>query len=980
MDPNNDIFQSPYTLLYDGSNSDYHPCGKVDDFSYRAIGTPFQGAPLPPSSQLPVSAILDTSLQQRLEGALLDFLGAHDLLEPVYNETRKLLLHVGQTRLFCTNSPECIVSMHDLRIRILEPLVTIALKKYHDKIEEDGKKSGGIYLLHYRPEDPIQPQLPRGITFALRHTITGVASNTTISFEEDSSFLTFGCQPNGFAREDECKFFLNEGEPIPLDPCGRSHGVQAMLNKLVWRMQSAIQRDPKTGKVEVPVRFGIIMSTHFAILAESVTNPNNDQEAGLVYTPIFKTGNDVKDRDRDAFNFRPKSIPLLFLAIILDYLVKVPPPPDKILNLLFGTGKHLDDSSGDSGVEGQTKPERSEEGDGEHPTGLENKRQTTGHPSESDNKGLPDSSAHVSSLSPSDEDGSRNWVNRGTRIEAVTFEVVSKPGKPLKARDTTPVMTLSTFPPQSSVVLSDLKEVKLNTLPVFAAAHLLGEGGFGSVTAGRLVASTAAIRDVDPKDRSSKAPEVGSSPIEARNEDSTDSRSSSIPTLIIAGIPILIIIQDLAYEAAVARSRWVPPADRQRNAPPEAHYPRRSGGSRSLFSFKLAHLLDPLWWRTQAHHLSSSTASARLDVLDGLSSQLAQFDSLLRASDNVVANKAVQLLGRSTDHPTTTQTLQLISTYSPYWFPAFLIFLTSLYSRRSSRLSEQGRIERHISARLQARAYAITDKMFDLGLGTPSAEGMPSGNGSGKGWGEVEVQWGKENFNITGVAPDQQKLIYSGAILKDDLAPLSSFGLIDNPQPISTSSHSTIPSSTRSFWDTWALLGSSQNASRRKLKKLILLGSKDVSAQIDERLMNRADLLPTGAEEIVPLKSILTEEQVIEKVDQVAQNKLKDLLPDLEKVERWIASVEGGNGNPRPQVETETATATEMEMEKPNPRTLIFLSEALLQALLKLDSIEVQSGYDRARAARKQGVRDLQAALDSVDALKPRFKKALAKE
>ncbi|KDE09177.1 hypothetical protein MVLG_00499 [Microbotryum lychnidis-dioicae p1A1 Lamole] len=213
-----------------------------------------------------------------------------------------------------------------------------------------------------------------------------------ISFEEDTSLLTFGPQPDLFAREDECKFFLHQRGPIPLDPSGRSHGAQAMLNKLAWRMQSAIQRNPKTGKVEVPVRLGIIMSTRFAIQAESIVNPSKDQEAGLVYTPIFKTGNDFEDRDRCAFDFRPKSIPLLFLAIILDYLVKVPPPPDEVLTFLFGTRKHTDDSSGDLGVEGQTKLERSE--DVKQPTGLENKGQRTSEPSEPQNKEPPEPSAH----------------------------------------------------------------------------------------------------------------------------------------------------------------------------------------------------------------------------------------------------------------------------------------------------------------------------------------------------------------------------------------------------------------------------------------------------------------------------------------------------------------------------------------------------------------------------------------------------------
>ncbi|SCV70058.1 BQ2448_1452 [Microbotryum intermedium] len=427
---------------------------------------------------------------------------------------------------------------------------------------------------------------------------------------------------------------------------------------------------------------------------------------------------------------------------------------------------------------------------------------------------------------------------------------------------------------------------------------------------------------------------------------------------------------------------------------PPTHRPKPTRIRWFLCFPKLAHLLDSSWWRTQAHHLSTATSTARSDVLESLYSHLAQFDSTLRASDNLVAHKAVQLL----DHPTTSQSLTLLSTYSPFWFPALLILFTSLYSRRSTRLSEQRRIDRHISARLQARAYAITDKMFDLGLGTPNAQGTMT-TGSGKGWGEVEVQWGKEKirvplpppnsplstlkaalFNITGVVPDHQKLIYSGALLKDDLAPLSSFGLIDNPQPPPPNTYSST-SSTRSFWDSWSLLGSGGSGSKtsshqRKLKKLILLGSKDVSASIDDRLMTRADLLPTGADEIVPIKPLLTEDQVVDKIQEVAHNKLKTLGPDLEKVEQWVQAVEGTTSS---KTETEAETETQTG-EKPNPRTLIFLSEALLQALLKLDSIEVQSGYDRARAARKQGVRDLQAALDRVDALKPRFKAALAKE
>jgi hypothetical protein len=235
-------------------------------------------------------------------------------------------------------------------------------------------------------------------------------------------------------------------------------------------------------------------------------------------------------------------------------------------------------------------------------------------------------------------------------------------------------------------------------------------------------------------------------------------------------------------------------------------------------------------------------------------------------------------------------------------------------------------------------------------------------------------------YNITGVPPSHMKvrfrvvsvpfpwftltcpqLIFSGGLLKDDLAPLSSYGLVDD----APESASDAPTRT-SFWDNWSF----RSAGTRKLKKLVMLGSKDVSARVDDRLATRSDLLRPGSEEVVPPKAQETEEQVVARIHATAKTKLAELEPMIEHVEAYIAQ-ESGTQAP---AKTTDASGQPAAVEAPNPRALIFLSEALLQALLKLDSIDIPGGYEQARAERKQGVKTLQAALDRVDELKPKFK------
>ncbi|GAA6005687.1 BAG family molecular chaperone regulator [Rhodotorula paludigena] len=300
--------------------------------------------------------------------------------------------------------------------------------------------------------------------------------------------------------------------------------------------------------------------------------------------------------------------------------------------------------------------------------------------------------------------------------------------------------------------------------------------------------------------------------------------------------------------------------------------------------------------------------------------------------------------------------------------------------------------------------------MADYGLGTPAGPaGTAAGRtGSGKSrddHGLVEVQWGREKlrvplpppasplsalratlYNLTGVPPSHQKLIYSGAVLKDDLAPLSAYGLVDeDPSPAAADSDDQ-PSgggAKKSFWDSWSFTGRAGRAggaSAKKLKKLVMLGSKDVSARVDDRLAQRKDLQDLAAPDAAAAaggqgaggagagaaqsKEAETEEALRARIREIAGSKLDELEPQVKQVEAWLEqarAAEGGEGG--------------AERPAPPQRTLLFLSEVLLQGLLKLDAIEIPGGYADARKERKEAVKRVQGVLDRVDAAKEGWKK-----
>lgn len=258
---------------------------------------------------------------------------------------------------------------------------------------------------------------------------------------------------------------------------------------------------------------------------------------------------------------------------------------------------------------------------------------------------------------------------------------------------------------------------------------------------------------------------------------------------------------------------------------------------------------------------------------------------------------------------------------------------------------------------------------------------------------------------MTGVPPSHQKLIYAGAVLKDDLLPMSAYGLVEsdpssdpNAAAAESSSSSSSSAKGRSFWDSWSLMGRKSANSKKGgggLKKLVMLGSATVSARVDDHLATRKDLQdlaaasPSGSVASAPStttttteettgegdhnkKKVDSEETVQSRIRQIAIHKLDELEPQVKQVETWLAQEQAR----RQRQQQSTAEEEEGEEAAPPPpkRLLLYLSENLLQGLLKLDSIEIPSGYTEARKERKEAVRKVQEVLDRVDAAKEGWK------
>lgn len=143
---------------------------------------------------------------------------------------------------------------------------------------------------------------------------------------------------------------------------------------------------------------------------------------------------------------------------------------------------------------------------------------------------------------------------------------------------------------------------------------------------------------------------------------------------------------------------------------------------------------------------------------------------------------------------------------------------------------------------------------------------------------------------------------------------------------------SSFGSFMRGFKDTWGITGNSSSQAERQPKRLLLRADpKAVAAQSSKQAQK---------------KNEETEAGLIEKITKIRDSAVEPFLPKFEAVQQ-------------------TPAAERKEQD------FLILNEGLLQALLKLDGIEVPSmDWQEARKCRKESVKKVQGYLDQVDQMR----------
>ncbi|KAN0090799.1 hypothetical protein V8E55_004365 [Tylopilus felleus] len=170
------------------------------------------------------------------------------------------------------------------------------------------------------------------------------------------------------------------------------------------------------------------------------------------------------------------------------------------------------------------------------------------------------------------------------------------------------------------------------------------------------------------------------------------------------------------------------------------------------------------------------------------------------------------------------------------------------------------------------------------------------------------------------------KLVYKGAVMKEDAAPLSTYKLKENA--------------------TIALIGG---------QAAVPTASSDATSV--------RPTTPAPKTRTVPL----TEENTIQAIRQELERVRETLVPDVDTFVRALAP-RGVEDTGEGVVAEGKAMGLQRESTVPTPLDHTKLSELLLQSLLRLDALHV-SGADwpEARVQRKAAVREVQGVLDRLD-------------
>ncbi|SGY16478.1 BQ5605_C012g06883 [Microbotryum silenes-dioicae] len=312
-----------------------------DDVAPLPIDTTeaFEAFPNLPGLRRPSMALKDPTLEMRMEQSLSNFLNEHDLADSLLAKTREVTKHELERCYPPQSIADHLVFVDSLRKHALKPLLHFLEEQYHKKLATSGStESWGTRLRVKLCTE--KPPHPSGLTVVITRSDGRSCSQIPILFEDDANFLRCGPEPNLFTG---CLFHLDkDGKPFPLDSDRTSYGAQAMLNKLAFMMESAASRPPSDttpGENELPVRFGRILSSNFGMIAETVADPQNPQEIGLLFSRVFRTGaGEVNFGRHSPSLFEYGSLPLMLLAIVVDQLTPVAAPSPCTLRLLFEVG------------------------------------------------------------------------------------------------------------------------------------------------------------------------------------------------------------------------------------------------------------------------------------------------------------------------------------------------------------------------------------------------------------------------------------------------------------------------------------------------------------------------------------------------------------------------------------------------------------------------------------------------------------------
>ena len=170
----------------------------------------------------------------------------------------------------------------------------------------------------------------------------------------------------------------------------------------------------------------------------------------------------------------------------------------------------------------------------------------------------------------------------------------------------------------------------------------------------------------------------------------------------------------------------------------------------------------------------------------------------------------------------------------------------------------------------------------------------------------------------------------------------------------------TPSSGFRTLLNKWGLGNSPASGKKIRELKITLVGSPKTAAVVSDRLPSSSGAAPASAQTSssssltgkrpaaeANSNTALDEPRVVAQIDSLVNNTLNKLRPDLQAL-----------------------FSLPIEQAKKEQQKHLYLSEMLLQTLLKLDGFEVDPRWTEARKVRKEGIKKVQGILDRVDAIK----------